>query len=205
MKIKTLLQILLFLFASMILFFTFYNYGSKTINTSSSSNLIQAENNSDETLKSSIDESDKSIPNVLKDAVYENFNNDGNKYKIYADISEFKELNSKKIFMKGVRAIINLDSESFLTISSEEAIFDNESLETQFSKNVVLDYLDHNIKGESLELLFDKNLITMQDQIIYRNIDTELVADKIIIDLITKNSKIVMNDEKNKIKILNKN
>ena len=205
MKIKILLQILLFLFASMILFFTFYNYGSKTINTSSSSNLIQAENNSDETLKSSIDESDKSIPNVLKDAVYENFNNDGNKYKIYADISEFKELNSKKIFMKGVRAIINLDSESFLTISSEEAIFDNESLETQFSKNVVLDYLDHNIKGESLELLFDKNLITMQDQIIYRNIDTELIADKIIIDLITKNSKIVMNDEKNKIKILNKN
>jgi len=205
MKIKILLQILLFLFASIILFFTFYNYGSKTINTPSSPNLIQAEDKSDKTLKGSIDEGDKSIPNVLKDAVYENFNNEGNKYKIYADISEFKELNSKKIFMKGVRAIINLDSKSFLTISSEEAVFDNESLETQFSKNVVLDYLDHNIKGESLELLFDKNLITMQDQIIYRNIDTELIADKIIIDLITKNSKIVMNDEKNKIKILNKN
>ena len=205
MKIKILLQILLFLFASIILFFTFYNYGSKTINTPSSLNLIQAEDKSDKTLKGSIDEGDKSIPNVLRDAVYENFDNQGNKYKIYADLSEFKELNSKKIFMKGVRAIINLDSESFLTISSEEAIFDNESLETQFSKNVVLDYLDHNIKGESLELLFDKNLITMQDQIIYRNIDTELIADKIIIDLITKNSKIVMNDEKNKIKILNKN
>jgi len=196
MKIKTLLQILLFLFASIIIFFTFYNYGSKTINTPSSLNLIQAEDKSDETLKGSIDEGDKSIPNVLRDAVYENFDNQGNKYEIYADLSEFKELNSKKIFMKGVRAIINLDSKSFLTISSEEAVFDNESLETQFSKNVVLDYLDHNIKGESLELLFDKNLITMQDQIIYRNIDTELIADKIIIDLITKNSKIVMNDEK---------
>ena len=61
MKIKILLQILLFLFASIILFFTFYNYGSKTINTSSSSNLIQAENNSDETLKSSIDESDNCL------------------------------------------------------------------------------------------------------------------------------------------------
>jgi len=205
MKIKILLQILLFLFASIILFFTFYNYGSKTINTPSSPNLIQAEGKSDKTLKGSIDEGDKSIPNVLRDTVYENFDNQGNKYKIYADLSEFKELNSKKIFMKGVRAIINLDSKSFLTISSEEAIFDNESLKTQFSKNVVLDYLDHNIKGGSLELLFDKNLITMQDQIIYRNIDTELIADKIIIDLITKNSKIVMNDEKNKIKILNKN
>ena len=208
MKIKILLQILLFLFALIILFFTFYNYGSKTINTPSSPNLIQAEDKSDKsdkTLKGSIDEGDKSIPNVLRDTVYENFDNQGNKYKIYADLSDFKELNSKKVFMKGVRAIINLDSKSFLTISSEEAVFDNESLETQFSKNVVLDYLDHNIKGGSLELLFDKNLITMQDQIIYRNIDTELIADKIIIDLITKNSKIVMNDKKNKIKILNKN
>ncbi|MDC6468616.1 hypothetical protein PQZ45_01070, partial [Candidatus Pelagibacter sp.] len=113
MKIKILLQILLFLFASIILFFTFYNYGSKTINTPFSPNLIQAEDKSDKTLKGSVDESDKSIPNVLRDTVYENFDNQGNKYKIYADLSEFKELNSKKIFMKGVRAIINLDSKSF--------------------------------------------------------------------------------------------
>ena len=205
MKSKILLQILLFLFASIILFFTFYNYSTDTINISSNPDLIQNESKIDKTLTSSVDKSDKSIPNILKDVIYENFDDQGNKYIIRADTSEFKNLNSKKIFMKGVRAIINLDSKSFLTISSEEAVFDNESLETQFSKNVVLDYLDHNIKGESLELLFDKNLITMQDQIIYRNIDTELIADKIIIDLITKNSKIVMNDEKNKIKILNKN
>ena len=205
MKGKLLLQILLFLFALIILYFTIYNYSPKTIETSSSLDLIQAEGKNDKTLTGSIVDNDKSIPNILEDAVYENFDNQGNKYKIYANTSEFKDLNSKKIFMKGVRAIINLDSDSFLTISSEEAIFDNESLETQFSKNVELNYLEHNIKGESLELLFDKNLITMQDQIIYKNLDTELIADKIIIDLITKNSKIFMNDKKKKIKILNEN
>ena len=205
MKSKILLQILLFLFASIILFFTFYNYSTDTINISSNPDLIQNESKIDKTLTSSVDKSDKSIPNILKDVIYENFDNQGNKYIIRAETSEFKDLNSKKIFMKGVKATINLDNESFLKISSEEAIFDNKSLETEFSKSVELKYLDHTIQGESLKLLFDKNLITMQDHIIYKNKDTELIADKITIDLVTKNSKIFMKDKKKKIKILSGN
>ena len=205
MKVKFLVQILLFLFASITLFSVIYFYSIANIDKSPKSKLIKEENKHDESLKNSSIDNDNSTSNVLRNMVYENFDNRGNKYEIYADTSEFKDLNSKKIFMKGVRAKINLDNMNFITISSEEAIFDNESLTTNFSKNVILDYLNHNIKGESLELLFDKNLITMKDQIIYKNIDTELVADQIIIDLITKDSKIFMNDKNRKIKILNEN
>ena len=205
MKVKFLIQILLLLFASITLFSAIYFYSITNIDKSSMPKLIKEENKHDESLKNSSIDNDNSTSNVLRNMVYENFDNRGNRYEIYADTSEFKDLNSKKIFMKGVRAKINLDNMNFITISSEEAIFDNESLTTNFSKNVILDYLNHNIKGESLELLFDKNLIIMKDQIIYKNIDTELVADQIIIDLITKDSKIFMNDKNRKIKILNKN
>jgi len=205
MKVKFLVQILLFLFASITLFSAIYFYSITNIDKSSMPKLIKEENKHDESLKNSSIDNDNSTSNVLRNMVYENFDNRGNRYEIYADTSEFKDLNSKKIFMKGVRAKINLDNMNFITISSEEAIFDNENLTTNFSKNVILDYLNHNIKGESLELLFDKNLITMKDQIIYKNIDTELVADQIIIDLITKDSKIFMNDKNRKIKILNEN
>ena len=205
MKVKFLIQILLFLFASITLFSAIYFYSITNIDKSSKSKLIKEENKHDESLKNSSIDNDNSTSNVLRNMVYENFDNRGNRYEIYADTSEFKDLNSKKIFMKGVRAKINLDNMNFITISSEEAIFDNESLTTNFSKNVILDYLNHNIKSESLELLFDKNLIIMKDQIIYKNIDTELVADQIIIDLITKDSKIFMNDKNRKIKILNEN
>ena len=205
MKVKFLIQILLFLFASITLFSAIYFYSITNIDKSSKSKLIKEENKHDESLKNSSINNENSTSNVLRNMVYENFDNRGNRYEIYADTSEFIDLNSKKIFMKGVRAKINLDNMNFITISSEEAIFDNESLTTNFSKNVILDYLNHNIKSESLELLFDKNLITMKDQIIYKNIDTELVADQIIIDLITKDSKIFMNDKNRKIKILNEN
>ena len=205
MKVKFLIQILLLLFASITLFSAIYFYSITNIDKSSMPKLIKEENKHDESLKNSSIDNDNSTSNVLRNMVYENFDNRGNRYEIYADTSEFKDINSKKIFMKGVRAKINLDNMNFITISSEEAIFENESLTTNFSKNVILDYLNHNIKGESLELLFDKNLITMKDQIIYKNIDTELVADQIIIDLITKDSKIFMNDKNRKIKILNEN
>ena len=205
MKLKFLVQILLFLFASITLFSAIYFYSITNIDKSSKSKLIKEENKHDKSLQNSSIDNNNSTSNVLKNMVFENFDNRGNRYEIYADTSEFKDLNSKKIFMKGVRAKINLDNMNFITISSEEAIFDNENLTTNFSKNVILDYLNHNIKGESLELLFDKNLITMKDQIIYKNIDTELVADQIIIDLITKDSKIFMNDKNRKIKILNEN
>ena len=205
MKVKFLIQILLLLFASITLFSAIYFYSITNIDKSSMPKLIKEENKHDESLKNSSINNDNSTSNVLRNMVYENFDNRGNRYEIYADTSEFKDINSKKIFMKGVRAKINLDNMNFITISSEEAIFDNQSLTTNFSKNVILDYLNHNIKGESLELLFDKNLITMKDQIIYKNIDTELVADQIIIDLITKDSKIFMNDKNRKIKILNEN
>jgi len=205
MKVKFLVQILLFLFASITLFSAIYFYSITNIDKSSKSKLIKEENKHDKSLQNSSIDNNNSTSNVLKNMVFENFDNRGNRYEIYADTSEFKDLNSKKIFMKGVRAKINLDNMNFITISSEEAIFDNENLTTNFSKNVILDYLNHNIKGESLELLFDKNLITMKDQIIYKNIDTELVADQIIIDLITKDSKIFMNDKNRKIKILNEN
>ena len=49
MKSKILLQILLFLFASIILFFTFYNYSTDTIDISSNSDLIQNESKIDKT------------------------------------------------------------------------------------------------------------------------------------------------------------
>ena len=205
MKVKFLVQILLFLFASITLFSAIYFYSFTNIDKSSKSKLVKEKNKHDDSLKNSSINNNNSTSNILRNMVYENFDKRGNRYEIYADTSEFKDLNSKKIFMKGVKAKINLDNMNFITISSEEAIFDNESLTTNFSKNVVLNYLNHNIRGESLELLFDKNLITMKDQIIYKNIDTELVADQIIIDLITKDSKIFMNDKNKKIKILNEN
>ena len=52
-----------------------------------------------------------------------------------------------------------------------------------------------------LDLLFNKKLATLNENIIYKNLQTILQADRLEIDLITKDSKIFMNDQREKIKI----
>ena len=47
-------------------------------------------------------------------------------------------------------------------------------------------------------------MITSYDNVIYNNLTTKLKADKVIVDLITKDSKIFMYNKKNKINIINK-
>ena len=107
--------------------------------------------------------------------------------------------------MSGVKATIILSNSNIITILSDVAIFNNKNFETKFSKNVKFDYLTHHLEAENLDLLFDTKLIEIKNKVIYKNLDTEMAVDRIIIDLVTKNSKIFMNDSSKKIKILKNN
>ena len=72
-----------------------------------------------------------------------------------------------------------------------------------FNKNVELKYLDHVIFTKNMDLSFQKNFAWLYTDVIYKSSDYELFADKIEIDLITKNSKIYTNNDK-KVKIIKK-
>ena len=205
MRAKLLIQILLFLLAFTILFYTIYFYNIKNVNEIPKAKSIQKKNTFDRSIESNKKDNENSKSNIIENVVYENYDSEGNKYKITAKIGQFENLNSTKIFMDGVNAVIYLQNSNLITISSNEAIFDNQNFQTTFSKNVELNYLDHNIKADNLQLLFDKNLINIQNQIIYKNLGTELFADRIVIDLITKNSKIFMNNNSDTIKIVSIN
>jgi len=206
MKSSFVIQIFLFLVASIISIFTIYYYFYKAENfdiSKKSEQLIQSKNNN-EIVTINKSKTNKNS-NILENIEYENYDNEGNRYKITAEKSEIKDSATNIIYMKNVIATIYLKNLEFLTITSNKAIFNNENLETNFSKNIELKYLNHYISGENLNLLFKQNLITMENQVVYKNLDTKLIADRIVIDLITKNSKIFMKNDNNKIKIFNQN
>ena len=60
------------------------------------------------------------------------------------------------------------------------------------------------INCEYLDLLFNKNIAILYQNIVYKSLETSLIADRLEIDLITKNSKISMNNKKEKIEIVYK-
>ena len=70
-------------------------------------------------------------------------------------------------------------------------------------RSVAVSYAYHaNISFEkSVDLLFNENLALLYDNIIYTSSKTKLFADRLEIDLITKNSKISMNNKNKKIKM----
>ena len=103
--------------------------------------------------------------------------------------------------MKNVIATINLHNSVPIIISADNAIYNNINYDTNFYENVVVTYNDHFISSDKLDLIFEKNLATISNNIIYKNLNTKLQADKVEIDLITKNSKIFMKDKTKKIKI----
>ena len=107
--------------------------------------------------------------------------------------------------MTNVMAIIDLKENDMITISSDNANFNNKTYETTFIDNVKILRSDEIITSEKLYLALDasendlkknpykqQNLIRIYDNVIYKKPGYNLKTDIIEIDLITKNFKIYM-------------
>ena len=127
---------------------------------------------------------------------------DGNFYIISSKYGELDYNKPELIKMKKVTAIINLNNSNPITIFADNATYDNVNYNTSFYGNVIMSYNEHSTNSDNLDLLFKKNLATLSNNIIYKNLNTKLKADKMEINLITKNSKIFMNNNSDSVKIV---
>ena len=140
--------------------------------------------------------------NLIKNLRY-NVNFDNNtQYFITAELSElFYQETSEFVKMQKVIAKFINEENIPLVIESDNAIYNNSNYNTKFSNNVKITYLGNLITAENLDLNFSKNIITIQNNVVYEGVQGLLKADNIKINLITKKIEIFMNDSKNKVKI----
>ena len=99
--------------------------------------------------------------------------------------------------MTNVEAKIILLDGSIIYIESLNAEYDSSNYDTKFIKNVKLNFLNHNIFCQNLNIFFQKNLIEAFNDLTYKNLDIIMLADKVEIDLLTKKSKIYNFDKSN--------
>ncbi len=192
MKKKILIQLFLFslfLFLSIFFFYKYFIKESQIIKkTMSDKNLVT-----------------KNLEtNLITDLRYFSIDDKGNKYEITSKFGEMSTNNSDLILMTNVKAVIHISNSDPIIITSNFAKYNVKNYDTKFKENVLVKHVDNKLNGENLDLSFQNNLMVMYNNIIYQNSDTKLLADKLEIDLITKNSKIIMNDKKSKIKIIRK-
>jgi len=142
--------------------------------------------------------------NFIKNLSYFSKDNLGNEYIIESQSSELNLDNVDVISMKNVSAKIIMVNSEPIYITSNFAKYNNENYETTFTDNVLIVYLHNKIRCEKFYISIENNIANVTDNVIYENPKGILIADTIKIDLITKNSKIFMNDKNKKVMVLNK-
>ena len=192
---KIFIQLLLLIILFTIIFFTFFLYFNKKENLKVSNLPIVEEKDSlidDET------------GTLIKDINYSFSDSSGNYYELLSDVGKMDINNSDKIFMTNVVATIYLIDSSPVKITSKHANYNKINHETSFFENVKVTHLIHKATSENLDISFKDNVASMYNNIVYNKPGTKLKADRLEIDLITKNSKIFMDNKTEKIKIINK-
>ena len=192
---KIFIQFLLLITIFIIVFSTFFLYFNKKEKLKVSNLPIIKEK------ESLIDDETGTL---IKDINYSFYDSSGNYYELLSKVGKVDINNSDKIFMTDVVATIYLVDSSPVKITSKHANYNKINHETSFFENVKVTHLIHKATSENLDISFNDNLASMYNNIVYNKPGTNLKADRLEIDLITKNSKIFMDNKTEKIKIIDK-
>ena len=179
---------LIFVFI-IISFFLFFKYFKKT----------SLEKNT----KSNINQTTNPGESLIEDLKYISTDKDGNEYKIEAKKGNIDKNNPDVIFLINVEAIIILQNSDSISIKSNNAKYNTKNFDTLFNNSVYVNYGEHILKSEFLDLSFEKNLVSIYDNVRYLSGISSLRADKAEIDILNKKTKIFMESANKKVQINN--
>ena len=165
------------------------------------SNYFQKEKNN-QNLNLEVEKESSTNSNIIKDIKYSSKDLKGNEYIILADEGEIDLDNSDIIFLKNVKAFINLiEKNETITVVSDFGKYNTINYDTIFSQNVKIQYQDNTITGDYLDFSMKKNLLIISKNVVYTNPNNILKADVVKLDTITKDTKIYMHNSKDKVNI----
>ena len=195
MKKKIILGTFFIILFFSLLTFQYFKYSKdKKILEKRKIELVEKEN-----LK--IDEEKIESSNIIEDVSYSAKDIKGNEYFLRANEGIIDQNESNFIFLKSVKAIINLKDLKLVEISSDFGKYNIKNYDTIFSKNVIISYLDNIITGDYLDFSLDKNLMMMSKNVVLKNKKSTLQADVVEVNIETKDIKIFMYEENKSVNI----
>tara|TARA_B100000886_G_scaffold47431_1_gene29191 strand:- start:4096 stop:4686 length:591 start_codon:yes stop_codon:yes gene_type:complete len=161
------------------------------------------ETNLENNIKSNFSQSTNTGESLIEDLKYLSTDKEGNEYKIEAKKGNIDKNNPDIIFLENVKAIIMLQNSDFISIKSNYAKYNTKNFDTLFNNSVSLDYGEHVLKSEFLDLSFKKNLVSIYKNVHYVSGISSLRADRAEIDILNKKTKIFMENSEKKVQINN--
>ena len=194
MNKKKLLQffiILLIVLISVWFYFQYFNKGPKNLEKNTNNQKVAIVKNN--------------TANYMEDVDYTSLDSVGSKYQITAKRARIDLLDPDIMFLENTVAYMyTQDYSNMIKITSDFGKYNSKNYDTIFSTNVIITYFDYKITGEYLDFSFLNNLGIVSNNVIYSGDNVNLFADRVEIDLITKDTKIVMDNKTKKVLIKKK-
>ncbi len=186
------LQILIFLVASLLIYFTYYNKGEKKLKTAAV-NSIKKENEKGKSPK--LDNT-----NTFENVEYKGIDLNGNRYTIKSEIANFDLETPEIINMKIMSAIFYFKDGTILKVKGDYGVYNNKTNDMKFRENIIAKYTDNYLYADNLDYLNTKNLLTIYGNVKTESIKGNIVADKVKFDLESQTVNMSMFD-KNKVEV----
>ena len=181
--------ILIIIFFLLILNFLFFKYFKEEKKVK-----IELQNTSDTTYSS----------NIIENVYYSSKDRKGNEYIIKASQGEIDYKLKDIIYLTNVIALIKLTNSNDIEITSKYGKYNSNNLDTIFSRDVVVNYLDNKITGDYLDSSIQRNSMIISRDVVYTNLENILKADVIEMNIDTKDTKIFMYKNNKKVNIKSK-
>jgi lipopolysaccharide export system protein LptA len=152
------------------------------------------ENEKKDQIIKKIDKNQNNTSTYINDINYVSTDVKGNKYQITAKLAEIKIENSDLMYLSDVVAFVFIKDKDIVKITSSFGKYNSKNYDTIFSENVIVVYPGHKVTGEYLDFSFLTDLGVFTTNVIYTGEKTKLFADKMEMNLTTKDTKIFMNE-----------
>jgi len=196
---KIIIQFIIF---SIILFI-----GYKTFDFMNTSEVNIDKKNEEITSLSNNNPEEKPEPtNTISDVEYSSTDMHGNIYSITGDMAELTGGSGNILLLTGVYALITLKNSSVIEIYSKNAKYNISNFNTSFTNDIKILYEDNKIFTKNLDYRSLENKVFAYNGVILNNElnNTEVNAERIEFDLLTKNFKILSDENSKKVSIIKK-
>ncbi len=200
MEKKTLIQLILSILLILTIYLTFLFFYKNDVSKKNTNEIKNVNSLSKDTA-----EEEQSLIENIK---YTSNNNKGDIFEIFAEYGKPNSENPDLMFLTNVKGKITLDGGENIDLVSEFANFNTKTFETTFIDNVKISRSDEMITGNELYLVLDnnennqnkeENILRMSYNVYFEKPGYSLSADVLEIDLITKDVKIFMNKNLEKV------
>jgi lipopolysaccharide assembly outer membrane protein LptD (OstA) len=142
-------------------------------------------------LKNKIEKNNiKEDTNTFYNIQYSGLDISGNRYIIKSKEATTLETNNALINMKDVEAYFYFKDNTVLTVFSEKAEYNNQTLDIKFFENINADYKNSKLFAQEAEYSNSKNFISITKNVKINDPEGNLYADKLLFDIKNQNLNI---------------